>query len=817
MPSNQEHPIQVLGRYAICDVLGAGGMATVHVGRLLGPVGFARTVAIKKMHAHLAKDPQFVAMFLEEAQIAARVQHANVVATLDVVSEEGQLFHVMEYVAGESLAKVLWVLSKSNARLPQNVAGTVVSQALHGLHAVHEVKGEDNRPLGLIHRDVSPDNILVGRDGNARVLDFGIAKATELGRKTKAGQIKGKIAYMSPEHMRGKDLDRRADIYAMGAVLFEALTGRRLVGGESDAEIIHQALTLQTKPPSAVVPSISKAIDDLVMRALSPDRERRFATAQEMALEVERVLGVASPATIGQLVESVVGKDLEKKAALVDSAVKRSSQLAPSTKGPDSAHVRRSTAETEAAMPTPFQAADAQSSTSVEGTHDAASRGSRMAAPEGGVQASGTNVMDVPDLLGGAGPAMALPSLPGLDAPLHVAPAAPAAPAQQAPVQQHQHMPAAGGLSLELDAPRPAVAHQPAPPPARPLPAPAPEPAAEGLGASLDIDFGPQAPPPRAHPPMGHAERPGPMAGGMGGPPLAPHYPMAGRAAGGGGTRGGASPALIVPIVAGALIIVAVALVVVFKRAPSSSSASAVTAPPPTQEEVASCDVLRKHLKKGGQPTGQSRAGWAVELWLRGKDGARIDASTIDKALLAPSASDVVEVTTLKVPTRSFEEGTLVRVRGPSTETAFDSEGALRLIKAADQAFVKTGAEVGALYLKCAHLPHHDVGLWFRAPDVKQAASSLLFSMGLFSEITVVRDELLETRDMRPDMTMFERIRAKIASKQPKTLDQDLQGYGGTVDEPEGGGVRVTFPTNHLGSAARASRVVADRAGIENL
>src|SRR5262245_51026591 len=169
--------MSVIGRYALHGELASGGMATVHLGRLLGPVGFSRTVAIKRLHAQYAQDPEFVSMFLDEARLAARIRHPNVVPTLDVVATSGELFLVMEYVPGESLSRLARAARDRMERMPPRIVSAIMSGVLHGLHAAHEAKSERGEPLGIVHRDVSPQNVLVGTDGVARVLDFGVAKA----------------------------------------------------------------------------------------------------------------------------------------------------------------------------------------------------------------------------------------------------------------------------------------------------------------------------------------------------------------------------------------------------------------------------------------------------------------------------------------------------------------------------------------------------------------------------------------------------------------------------------------------------------------
>jgi eukaryotic-like serine/threonine-protein kinase len=311
--SAEPSPIRVVGRYALYNEIAAGGMATIHLGRLLGPVGFARTVAVKRLHPQFAKDPEFVSMFLDEARLAARVQHPNVVATIDVVATDGELFLIMDYVRGESLSKLLRAVRKQGLLVPPRVAAAIMCGFLHGLHAAHEATNERGEPLGLVHRDVSPQNVLVGSDGIPRVLDFGIAKAAGRIQVTRDGQIKGKLAYMPPEQLAARALTRAVDIYASAVVMWETLTTERLFKGESEAETLAKIIRDPVPAPTAVVPSIPPAFDAPIMRALSRDPARRHATARELALELERCVGIASPTEVGEWVEEIVGHVLSAR------------------------------------------------------------------------------------------------------------------------------------------------------------------------------------------------------------------------------------------------------------------------------------------------------------------------------------------------------------------------------------------------------------------------------------------------------------------------------------------------------------------------
>jgi serine/threonine-protein kinase len=312
-PTSADAAVRTIGRYALHAEIAAGGMATIHIGRLLGPVGFARTVAIKRLHPPLAKDPEFVAMFLDEARLAARIRHPNVVSTLDVVATEGELFVVMEYVPGESLARLLRAVRSNKEIVPVPIAATILVGVLHGLHAAHEARDERGDPLRIVHRDVSPHNILVGTDGDAHVIDFGIAKARGRMQVTRQGQIKGKLSYMPSEQLLGQAIDHRADIFAASIVLWEALTGQRLFQGTDDGEVYAKVLLGKVEAPSVHAKGVTRALDAIVLRGLARDRTQRYGTAREMALALEAAIPLAPPSQVGSWVDGLVGDSLAER------------------------------------------------------------------------------------------------------------------------------------------------------------------------------------------------------------------------------------------------------------------------------------------------------------------------------------------------------------------------------------------------------------------------------------------------------------------------------------------------------------------------
>jgi serine/threonine-protein kinase len=304
-------------------------MATVYVARMSGAAGFARTVAIKRLHPHLAADPAFSAMFVDEARLAARIRHPNVIDTLDVVADSGELFLVMDFVLGETLARLIRQTEKRGIHLPAPVVSSIVVGALEGLHAAHEATNERGEPLGIVHRDISPQNILVARDGVARLLDFGVAKATGRVQETEGGEIKGKLAYMSPEQLTRKPVDRRCDIFAMGIVLWEALTSKRLFGGEDAASTLYAVMHEPITPPSAVVPGIPRSVDAVVLKALERDVDKRWATAEEMALALEAAVPPAPTRHAGKWVEDLAAEALKIRADIVRTIDGASGAAAP--------------------------------------------------------------------------------------------------------------------------------------------------------------------------------------------------------------------------------------------------------------------------------------------------------------------------------------------------------------------------------------------------------------------------------------------------------------------------------------------------------
>ncbi|MBW2527147.1 MAG: serine/threonine protein kinase, partial [Deltaproteobacteria bacterium] len=299
-----------VGRYETICPIASGGMATVHLARAVGVGGFERLVAVKVMHEHIADEPDFVAMFLDEARLAARIRHPNVVATIDVQQTDVGLFLVMEFVEGPSLRRMLRRLDETGQTMPIDVVVRIFVDALAGLHAAHQLKGPDGAPLHLVHRDVSPANILVGADGVVRLTDFGVARAEARLSSTRGGQLKGKIPYMPPEQIMGEQLDRRADVYAAGVVLWEGLVGRRLFQASNDGELVHRIITGEVEPPRQLRPEIPEALEAVCLRALAKNPNARFDDAAAFADALEDAaadasIRVASSRTVGAFVREL--------------------------------------------------------------------------------------------------------------------------------------------------------------------------------------------------------------------------------------------------------------------------------------------------------------------------------------------------------------------------------------------------------------------------------------------------------------------------------------------------------------------------------
>ena len=360
MPSSSRKSGPVnLGRYVLFDEIASGGMAAVYFARQTGAEGFSRVVAIKRLHPQHAKDADFRAMFVDEARIASRIRHPNVVVPLDVVATESEVFLVMEYVHAEALSALAQNARKNGERVPLSITISVISQALRGLHAAHTAVDTAGQALNLIHRDVSPHNILVGADGTTRLIDFGIAKAQSKSQSTQDGQIKGKLAYMAPEQLVGGDVRASADIYAMGIVLWELLAGQRLFESEEPASLYFKVMQGQIASPRTVYSDLDPALERIVMRALRKEPSERYPSARAMAEALEAAAPAATTAHVASWVERQGGASLLRQAEIfrrverAEIAVETQStaNTSPSSAQPAQRPVRASGFEATVASP----------------------------------------------------------------------------------------------------------------------------------------------------------------------------------------------------------------------------------------------------------------------------------------------------------------------------------------------------------------------------------------------------------------------------------------------------------------------------------
>lgn len=304
-------PYELIARFAI------GGMAEVYLGRRAGD---PRRLAIKRVHPHLRAEPAFVTMFLDEVRLATRIHHRNVVPTVDA-NEDGDLYMVMEYVEGIALSELFDAARALGEGVPLPVTLAVVRDVLAGVHAAHELRDDAGALLDVVHRDLSPHNVLVGTDGVCRILDFGVAKAEARLTRSMAGQIKGKIAYMSPEQIADRPITRQADLFAIGVTLWELVTGRRLFDADSKSESAGKVLYSTIIEPSRFRPDIPMPLEMVVLRCLEREPGMRFDSAEEVLAGLDACgLPRATAAEVGAFVERVAAARLEERRLVVGGA-----------------------------------------------------------------------------------------------------------------------------------------------------------------------------------------------------------------------------------------------------------------------------------------------------------------------------------------------------------------------------------------------------------------------------------------------------------------------------------------------------------------
>ncbi len=326
--SDQAATPEKIGRYQLCFELASGGMARVYLARTEGMTGFAKIVALKRIHAHLAEEQSYVDMFLDEAHIASRITHPNVCSVFDFGEADGEYYIAMEYLVGEPLSRlhrrVMANVEQRNSPLLPSRMARIIAQACEGLHAAHELKDVDEQSLGVVHRDVSTENLFVTYDGTTQVVDFGIAQARQRMHQTEAGQVKGTFPYMAPEQMTAAVVDRRVDVWALGAVLWELLTLRRLFLRDSDVNTMYAVLSSEIEAPSKYRSDVPPELDAVVLKALERNPDERWQSAREMGQALRRALAqqdeLIGPAELADWMKELFPDGERRKRQLMEIA-----------------------------------------------------------------------------------------------------------------------------------------------------------------------------------------------------------------------------------------------------------------------------------------------------------------------------------------------------------------------------------------------------------------------------------------------------------------------------------------------------------------
>ena len=324
-PQQSLMPGYRLDRYELLALVAEGGMGQVWLARLVGKHGFEKLVAVKTLLPKFAADLKFQQMFLDEARIASGIEHANVAQILDLGEQNDVLYLVMEFVDGEALSKLSRVLTKTNVEFPLAVGLRIISDTCAGIHVAHELRTPDGRELGIVHRDISPQNVLLTTTGAAKLIDFGIAKARDrFAGETGEGLLKGKIHYMAPEQALGRKVDRRADVFALGAILYQLFAGRPAYDGESQLATLH--MLTSGRPPLPLPPRVPRPVGDVIRKALASAPEDRFATAQEMQRAINRAMtecGLSADTTdVAAFAVPHLAERTQRRRSAVDLALK---------------------------------------------------------------------------------------------------------------------------------------------------------------------------------------------------------------------------------------------------------------------------------------------------------------------------------------------------------------------------------------------------------------------------------------------------------------------------------------------------------------
>lgn len=314
------------GKYRVIAGLGRGGMAEVYLAQMAGPSGFTKLAVLKRLRQGISQDEEMLSMFLDEARLAARLNHPNIVNTFEVGEDAQGHFIAMEYLDGQPLSTIVRRMQKTEP-FPLDYQLFVLNEVLTALHYIHELTDYDGTPLNIVHRDISPQNVFVTYAGQVKVMDFGVAKAESASVETRAGVLKGKVTYMAPEQARGINVDRRADLYAVGVMLWEAATKRRLWKGSDDLAVLtHLVSGAPVKTPRSVDPEVSEELERIIMKALSPLAADRYATAVEFQADLEAYMAnaktTAASREIGRYLSEKFGNDRAEIRTAIESFIK---------------------------------------------------------------------------------------------------------------------------------------------------------------------------------------------------------------------------------------------------------------------------------------------------------------------------------------------------------------------------------------------------------------------------------------------------------------------------------------------------------------
>ena len=305
------------GKYTLLNRIAVGGMAEIFLARQEGLEGFEKTICIKRIRPHLSSQPNFVRMFLNEAKLAAQLNHPNIVQIYDLGRINESYFIAMEYISGRDMSRIIPKAERAGIPFPMIYALRIASNVCEGLYYAHTKTDAYGNPLNIVHRDITPENILVGFNGTVKIVDFGIAKANSTLEQTRAGEIKGKLSYMSPEQCMGGQLDSRSDVFSLGSVVYEWITGYKLFTGENEMAILKSIIDGKIYPPSYFKEDVPEAVERILMKALEKDREKRYQTAWEMQFDIDTYLASSefTPSNIhlSNFLKQIFGDEIERE------------------------------------------------------------------------------------------------------------------------------------------------------------------------------------------------------------------------------------------------------------------------------------------------------------------------------------------------------------------------------------------------------------------------------------------------------------------------------------------------------------------------